>query len=496
MQRRYIVLSAVAAAVIAVAVILTGPRRGDPPSAAQLLSPSQLRSDFDSLHALIAEGVPTYGVFRDRATLDARFAEARAQLNRPMTAAEFWKIATPAVVAVGDGHLSLSPNRSAFADSPFDRMLPLSVRFVGERLIVRRNLSDADIPIGSEILSVNAMAPARIVAACAPYVSRLPEIRTRLMQKVARELSERCGMASGMTAPYRLFYLPPASAGAAARAITLDGIRHADFSAIYLEKYPNEPEQKPLELILGQSYTAVLKVRTFQDREGFDFAEEIVAAIARIRAAGTTSLILDLRENPGGPDSAGALLFSLLTDKPFRYLHRRDLGRGFRKVIWKSSDRPLVVMELLVSKRRNESGGYRLYDAIDGVQEPHSAPFTGKLFTLIDGTSFSTSANLATVIKHRRRGLLIGEESGSGYREDSGGTFDVTLPHSGLVAALPIVRYRMIDGHGDGGLRGVIPDILHEPTVDDVIGRTDSMLDRALMLAARSAVRPTKPSVP
>ena len=98
---------------------------------------------------------------------------------------------TPAVTAVGDGHLSLSPSPATFATAPHDRMLPLSVRFAGSRLIVRRNLSDANIPAGSEILSVNGLRPARVVAACAPYISRSPQIQSRLLEKVARQLSQQ-----------------------------------------------------------------------------------------------------------------------------------------------------------------------------------------------------------------------------------------------------------------------------------------------------------------
>ena len=481
MKRRYSIALAIALPLGLAAVVLMGPWTSDPPLPGAKLSPADLREDVDFIHSLISAGVPTYGVFRDRTDLDARFAEAKAKLDRPMTSVEFWKLLAPAVTAVGDGHLSLSPSPNTFADPLFNRMIPLSVRFIGDRLFVRRNLSDADIPDGSEIVAVNGITPQEVLRGCSPYISRLPSIVTRVRERAARLFSDQCGLAVGLSAPYRVLFRPAQAAAANRPAeVTLPGIGNADFGAAYARKYPNELDDKPLELTLGRDRdAAVLAVRTFEDGDSFDFKTAIEAAFSKIAAAHTKTLILDLRDNPGGPDTHGALLYSLLTDKPFRYVERRDVAKGFRKVIWNSSDRLLILMELLVSKRRNESGGYRLDEPIDRSWQPHANPFTGRLFVLTNGTTFSTSSNVASVIKKYRRGILVGEETGSGYQEDSGATFDITLPHSGLTAVLPIVRYRLANDRNTP-LTGVMPDVVIHPSVSDVLGKTDLTLSAAL----------------
>lgn len=484
MKPRYKWLGIPTVLIGAVAATLSGPWLPDPPSPAALVQPRALQEDLDFLHARIASGVPTYGLFRPRRDLDALFASIRARLDRPMTPTEFWRVLTPAVTAVGDGHLSLSPSPATFVTAPHDRMLPLSVRFAGSRLIVRRNLSDANIPAGSEILSVNGLRPARVVAACAPYISRSPQIQSRLLEKVARQLSQQCGIATGMRPPYRVAYTTPGRSEA--RVATVDGVTEAEYGSRYQARFPSEKDEPPLELkLLPAQQSALLTIRTFQDSDGFDFKQALTQSFAEVRASGARSLIVDLRNNPGGPDSAGALLFGLLARKPFLYVERREMAAGFRPIIWNSSDRPLVLMELVIPKRRIAAGGYLLRDDIDRIQSPDPHAFTGPIYALIDGTSFSTAANVATLIKHERRGLLIGEEAGSGYAEDSGGTFDLTLPNTGLIAVLPVVRYRFQAGPENPPLRGALPDIAVPRAASDVTGDTDSILETAMAASRR-----------
>jgi hypothetical protein len=482
LKTRYFILLAGAGIVAAAGLVLNGPHNGDPAAANAMLSSADLKADFDLVYGLIRSGVPTYGLFEKATALDAKFAAVRSHLDKPMSPLAFWRLLGPAVTAVGDGHLSLSPSLNTLTAPPYDRLFPLSVRFAGDRLIVRRNLSDADIPAGSEVISINGFTPIQIVDSCGSYVSHSPEIRTRLRERIPRVFSEVCTRALEIAAPYAVTYATP---GGVSSTVTLESISAKDFDHVFDRKFPSEPRQLPLALdVQSTKQLAVLTLRTFEDSDTFNFAKEVDAAFATIRANNVQRLVLDLRQNGGGPSEAGLLLFSHIAREPFRYVLARHLSAGFRDVIWNSTDRLLILMELAIAKQPEPNGGFRLTEAIDAIQRPRPDAFTGDLYVLIDGASFSTASNVATLVKHYRRGRLVGTESGTSYSNDSGATFDVVLPRSGLRAVIPVVWYRQPGGGENPTQRGVLPDVPIERTADDIVGNTDSAMVAALALAA------------
>jgi C-terminal processing protease CtpA/Prc len=346
-------------------------------------------------------------------------------------------------------------------------------------------LSDANIPEGSEILSINGFTPKQIIDGCGPYISHAPEIKTRPLQRIPRLFSELCTRALKILPPYKLIYRAPSDGAKAPATATVEGITDADFNLIYGDKFPHEPEQSPFTLdIQVPKNVAVLKLQTFEDSDGLNFAKELDAAFLKIKTSGVQNLILDLRQNGGGPSAAGIQLYSHLARAPFHYAVARQLTDGFRQVVWSSTERQLVLMELVVSKERDAKGGYRLTEAEDEIQQPRPDAYTGALFVLIDGASFSTASNVATIIKHYGRGKFIGEETGTPYSHDSGATFDVVLPRTGLRAVVPIVWYQQPVGPENAPLRGVLPDVTVHPTVDDILGRTDSVMTAAMALVS------------
>ena len=68
-----------------------------------------------------------------------------------------------------------------------------------------------------------------------------------------------------------------------------------------------------------------------------------------------------------------------------------------------------------------------------GEQQPARQPFLGRLIVLIDGGSFSTTADVAAHLRSWRRATLVGEETGGGYEGNTSGLNAlVVLPHSRL----------------------------------------------------------------
>jgi C-terminal processing protease CtpA/Prc len=93
------------------------------------------------------------------------------------------------------------------------------------------------------------------------------------------------------------------------------------------------------------------------------------------------------------------------------------------------------------------------------LQSPRPPIFTGRVWVLIDGGTFSTAAELCAVLRSLRRAVFVGEETGGTYEGNSSGTFAIlTLPHSGVRVVVPLVRYLLAGRPAARAGRGVLPD--------------------------------------
>jgi C-terminal processing protease CtpA/Prc len=209
-----------------------------------------------------------------------------------------------------------------------------------------------------------------------------------------------------------------------------------------------------------------------------------------MRDRGTRALILDLRDNGGGEDELGKLLVSYLLDEPFRYYD--DLVLNAR---WFDFFKYTPTFHDSLGARgleRRPDGTYRAVAHPNWGLQPTSAPtFDGSLFVLIDGGSFSTTSEFLSVVRDRRRGVFVGEESGGGYYGNSSGVVpNVILPNSHVAVKVPLLTYYMAVHRTAPAAHGVIPDFPVAHTIEDLLARRDPDMALALELA-RKAVKET-----
>ena len=158
--------------------------------------------------------------------------------------------------------------------------------------------------------------------------------------------------------------------------------------------------------------------------------------------SGTKSLILDLRDNGGGADELGKLLLSYLLDEPFKYYDDLVINARqftFQKYTDHTEPLPADLLEV------QPDGKYRMVKHPNwGMQQPSKPPFRGKVLILINGGSFSTTSEFLSHAHFHKRATFIGEESGGGYYGNtSGPRLRLTLPHSKVQVAVPLMTYYM-----------------------------------------------------
>ena len=102
---------------------------------------------------------------------------------------------------------------------------------------------------------------------------------------------------------------------------------------------------------------------------------------------------------------------------------------------------------------------------------------------MINGLSFSTTADFCAIAKSNNRGIFIGEETGGGYYGNtSGGAVNVKLPGSNIDINIPQFKYVNDVKKAKYKDRGIIPDYTIVPTIDDVLQQKDVQLNYALKL--------------
>jgi hypothetical protein len=453
-----------------------------PVAFAQLLTPAQLQSDFGLFRRALREAHPAPYRYTPEAVLAGKFDSVQALLGQPMTAQAFYVTMMPLVTALRDGHVKWmaagKEEKYPFHDSG---LFPLHLYFVGDQAWVQGTYGEAAISPGAEVVSINGVPTRDLIGSLLPRLTFADGNTVNgKYEDLNRYFSGLYATFLGTSATYEVAYRTPAGESRAVLpAVTLDAI-HA-----YEEKR-RPVNQKPVRMQFLDEGTALLTIDRFQiDKEEQDYPGFLKETFRQLKAKGTSNLVIDLRNNEGGKDLYGTLLYSYLAREPFRYYHRIMVGqkKKFSFPAWTPKIYNLARV-LMVRKTRN---GYEFKSRQRlKTWKPQRDAFGGNVYVLINGSSFSVTTEFASVLHHHQRATFIGQETSGGYYGDNSGTFAVVrLPHSNLELGIPLLAYySAVQGypHPD---RGVPPHHPVVPTIDEILRGHDRALQTALDLIGR-----------
>lgn len=448
--------------------------------------PEALREDLRVLWDILDEGHAGLDRYTPRDALKWRFDEAANDLSAPLGEDEFYRRLLPLVALIKDGHTRLLRSRPA-ADgllaSPV--YFPFVVRFLGGKAYLYRNLSATrDIEDGSELLAVNGATVAQLLDWILPLLPSDAGIRTRKVRQLEfpAALGELLALILDRPASYRVEVRP--RAGGEPRSFDAPAIKGTEIAAVFAERYPDAQRARPLYELDFRGETAVLSIRGFADvpdKSLPPYPEFLKRTFQTLADRKTSKLVIDLRNNGGGRDAYGKLLFAYFADGPFRYYEALEMKKD-RYDLFRYTDARAEEVEALPKMLRPNARGWFdvLFHPNLGVQQPQALHFAGAVAVLLNGLSFSATGETASLFHHHRKAVFIGEECGAGYYGNTSGFMGMaTLPNTKLRVRIPMVRYAMaVDGYPAD--QGVVPDIAVEPTIDDLLAGRDPVLDRAL----------------
>lgn len=442
----------------------------------QTFSITELKKDFIVWRKTLEKTHANLYLYVSKKELDKTLDSFYTHINTPMTALEFYSYISPLVSIIKDGHNYIHPSNNLTEYYNKNALFfPFHVSYLDKRLLIDMNLStDTTINVGAEILSINGIDADTIMNELLRRMPRDGYNSTYPLWILNEWFREFYSYVFGHPTTFNLSIKPVENItlSKTINALSKDSILHTRKKLYPDRVMVNENKKAITYNNIDSLKTGILKIYTFSHKikkeYNQSFKKSIKSIFKAIEKNKTENLILDLRNNQGGKSTYGAYLLSYLLDKPFAYVKEYFI---VRKTQMNSKDNRLK-KRLVNSTRKTK---------------PNKNSFSGKVFLLINGGSFSNSGIISSILETLKRAVIIGDETG-GNKSVLTSSFSIktytTLPNTKIVCDKPdystIIRdIDLNDGHG------VFPTHKVIPTINDIINSNETELNFTLDLIRR-----------
>jgi tetratricopeptide (TPR) repeat protein len=407
----------------------------------------EYQKDLDELGKRLTTTHPNVFKFISEKDFWKLIEEKKNLITAKTTFAEFIWHCDEIIASVNCSHTSVSGFYEELEMLPVELSFPMQTRWINDQLFVIDPINNgSQVEIKEEITSINGL----------PVSDLIKEIYKHLPSQGYIETTKRhlFNVWSTCLIPYAMNF--PDS-----YTITLKGsekpivlnkaeekrILHADPSIQHCNK------NLCLEFI-DNDKTALLTIGSFdyyKFRDSYAYFKDFIdSCFLEINSKKSKNLIIDVRQNGGGSQSASIHLLRYLVDKPFTYYSDVQFDGKKEKI-----------------------------EGEDFVN-PYENRYDGKLFFLIDGVGNSTTGHFMSIVKVLNLGTIIGEELGSNQFCSAGGkTFRLSNTkliytvadntHESMATSLPDET-------------GILPDIYVTQSVEDYINKIDAVKEKTLKL--------------
>lgn len=457
------------------------------------ISVADMQSDFDLLRKSLEEAHGGLYRFSTKQQMDARFDSYRKKIPSLKNQKEFISLLFELIGDLRDGHMRFDIDPGTRASLDKAKLFPLSLLIEGDHVYVLHNEtpSDETIKPGMELLIVNGKKINDLLEFIYPKLPSDGFMETGKQRRLERLFPSYYWLVIGAEEEFTV-------SGKDANGKTINAKLHGVINS-EREKNRNsnpvnatiiknlaslEGPAENITLRFPASDIAWIRIRGFQ---GEQYHRQIDSVFRVAKSA--KSLILDLRNNGGGADLYGAYLVSKFVSKPFRYfdrIHLTTLTPSF------ASFNDNMLQDLKNGTVADPKGGFlvtpKLHAGV-GEQQPAAEPFTGKTFVLINGSTFSTAADVCALMRHLTKAVFIGEETGGGFEGNTSGlNARLQLPHSKLNIRVQMYEYYNAVTVTERG-RGTIPEHKIPRRITDLLQGKDAQLNRAVELSSAGQIK-------
>jgi hypothetical protein len=448
-------------------------------------SPRQLKQDYTLLRNILEKKHPSLYWYTSKDSMNLFFDKGYQSITDSMTELQFgWNVLAPLITKIRCGHTSFSMSKGwyRFIDKKHIQIpsFPLYLKIWNDTMVVTGNLSrkDSTIKKGTLITSINGMRAYEMIHQMFNYLSLDGYSDNVNYIRISSNFPFYHRNVFGLFNNYIVGYID--STGEEKYTLlhmyvpdsnSIKGKMDSTFKVLTRHKYRKQIVQNDRSFSIDSSInTAVMTLNTFSKGGRRHLRAFFRRSFKEIKKDSIHNFVLDLRSNGGGDIDMFVLLAKYLRNTPFKvsdssYAVAKSL-KPYTKYI---NNGFFNNIGLLFLTHKGKDGNHHY-----GYWERHlfhpkkSKFFNGKIYVLINGSTFSASTLFCNAVKGQSNIKLVGEETGGGWYGNNGLMIpDITLPITKLRVRLPIfkiVQYHHIDLKGTG----VMPDIFIPPTVEGV----------------------------
>lgn len=477
-----------------------------------LISQNDLKSDIDFTYKKLQRLQPKLYWYISKKELDFKFDSLKSTITKPMTSYEFYKKLSPVVASIRQGHLIVSPSTKILRKSEQKAIKELGAgpfsqfefEVINDKMYVIKNKSeDESIKVGAEVVSVNDQKTSELIKEYYTLFASDGYNKTFKRKRVSNMFSTFYTNENGpqnslkyvfrqndslYTVSIKRKSAPKKEENGAQMKVVgheakINFLTRKD-KKTYGYNENTKTNNRDLKFLEKDHSIALLKISHFALGKPSLFYEE---SFMKMQQYKTKTLIIDLRNNPGGSIKDIEKLYSYLSDTsyrftdPFQVVSKTALieKTPFNKspLLAKFFITPFYAPYMFFSIRKKEDGNYYASYSESKTKTINKNAFKGKIYVMINGGTFSASSIISSNLKGSKRATFVGEETGGAYNGTVAGIMPtIKLPNSyikitiGLMVVAPFYK-TPLEG------RGIFPDKEIIPTIDDFVNAKDPELD-------------------
>ena len=468
-----------------------------------LLEPEALLADFELIRKMVLSVHPGTFRYNSEETIHAALEALKEQLSRPQSYGEAYLAMSKLTAQIKCDHTKVGfNNQNRLINSVIHYQkdkLPFAFKWIDEEMIVTYNASEANIPRGSAILSIDGRPVKEILSALMPYVAADGNTDSNRIYKLSVSGYDFRYNAFDIFYPLR-FPLKTDSirlevqpfGEMAAKVLFVKPLTRDERSDILEKRYPDFPKNRDDLWSFKQinPEVALLTLNSFGligwKAMTLDYKAFLREAFGELREKNIPNLIIDIRENMGGNDEMKDELYGYLSET-IRYDYQRE-----------SRSRFIQFPEDLKPHIRTWGENPWFYhispdqvDSLDGyyifrgrgnarVIKNTKAIYEGKTFLLTSSANTSLAYYTAAQFKGQKLGLIVGQETGGNLNDINGGQIlFLTLPNSTIEIDVPIVGGFAIQKQPNSG---VVPHLKVTENRSDIALDQDPVMETVLAL--------------
>ncbi|MDO5616127.1 MAG: S41 family peptidase [Cruoricaptor ignavus] len=469
------------------------------------INPELLKNDVDFAYGKLQKLHPDLYAYIPKNKLDYKFDSLKKSIQKPMLPKEFYEKLAPVIAEVRQGHLGLSLPIKRYTKKDikdiknkkgllgrYDFLIENDKLFVIEN---RDNLPN--MSVGTEIIAINQEPVTEMLKRYKPRITSDGYNTTFHKYLLAKRWPAYFTIENGIldsvqiTTKYdnqlNTFYLKreiqtkqDIKTEKKEADKKYEEQKNKDYNAI------TKSYNRNLEFLNKDSTIAVMTIKTFSGVRAKKFYKESFQTLAKAK---TKYLIIDVRNNFGGSLAEITNLYSYLGANQYPFIKDIEITNRWSMFyadyfrFFPNALKPLAVAlypvyatsNLVSVKKENEI--FYLKNNKFSKQKPSKNQFSGEIFFLINGSSFSASSVLTSKMKADGKTFLVGEETGGANDGTVAGRYStVKLPNSklnlpiGLMLIQPNITPTNIQ-------KGVVPDKEIVPTTQQILDKNDMEME-------------------